>query len=99
QDQVIALTKKPITAVPPTIAPPAPSPQTVIQREVHGRVTDSLGAPIAGVSVLIKGKPIGTSTDDQGRYQIPVVDGQVLEFRMVGYLIQEVAVGDQTVIN
>src|SRR5690606_22238542 len=53
QDQVIALTKKPITAATQKAEPPALPPQTVIQQEVQGRVTDSLGTPIAGVSVLI----------------------------------------------
>src|SRR5690606_28823041 len=63
QEQVIALTKKPTKATTPTAGPPARSPQTVIQQEIHGRVTDSLGNPLEGVSVLVKGAERRTVTN------------------------------------
>src|SRR5690606_33959668 len=99
EEKVIVLTKNPATAVAANVRAARPREHLVIQREVRGSVTDSLGAPIAGVSVLIKGTSTGTATDNQGRFQILAVDGQVLEFRTVGYQPQDVAVAGQTVVN
>src|SRR5690606_18010387 len=99
EENVIVLTKNPATAVAANVNPTKPRTRLVIQREVQGVVTDSLGVPIAGVSVLIEGTSTGTATDNQGRFQILAVDGQVLEFRTVGYLPQDVAIAGQTVIN
>lgn len=99
QEKVIVLTKKPMAAASVSAKPRSLSLPTIIQREIRGSVTDSLNTPIAGVSVFIKGTSTGTSTDDQGRFQILAVDGQVLEFRTVGYLPQEVRVANQALIN
>jgi TonB-linked SusC/RagA family outer membrane protein len=73
---------------------------TVLQQaQITGRVTDSAGTPIAGVSVRIKGSNAGTSTDANGAFSINVPDNAVLIFSSVGYATQEVAVAGQTTIN
>lgn len=49
---------------------------------------------------MVKGTQRGTTTDAGGKYKIDVPDGSaVLVFSFVGYLSQEVAVGNQSQIN
>lgn len=71
------------------VAPELKTAQTALT----GIVTESLGVPLEGVSVLVKGSVRGTATDSGGRFQIQVQPGDVLEFKNVGYLSQEVTVG------
>lgn len=67
---------------------------------ITGTVTDETGQGLPGVSVLIKGTQRGTSTDVDGNYRLSVEDKDaVLSFSFVGYLVQEILVGNQTVIN
>lgn len=71
------------------------------QRTVTGTVigaTDNL--PIAGVTVLVKGTSVGTTTGVDGKYSIAVPDNQAtLQFSFVGYAPQEVVVGTQSSVN
>ncbi|WP_229236019.1 SusC/RagA family TonB-linked outer membrane protein [Dyadobacter tibetensis] len=61
-------------------------------------VEDGTGIP--GVSVMVKNTNIGTITDVDGKYSINVADGNaVLVFSSVGFITQEVAVGNKTGIN
>lgn len=67
---------------------------------VSGKVTsasDGLGIP--GVSVLVKGSRTGTVTDAEGLYSISVPGEAMLVFSAIGFVSQEVEVGNQTVIN
>ncbi|MGK9120892.1 SusC/RagA family TonB-linked outer membrane protein [Olivibacter jilunii] len=65
---------------------------------VSGRVTDSLGNPLPGASVLVKGGGKGANTDSQGHYRIQAAKGDVLLFSYVGYRQLEVPVeGKQTI--
>lgn len=52
---------------------------------VHGTVTDTAGNPVARASVQIKGKTRGAITDENGKFSIAAVVGDVLEITMVGY--------------
>ncbi len=70
-----------------------------INWELTGMVTDESGSPIPGVTVSLKGKPIGTITDLNGNYSIQVSEGDILIFSFVGYEKKEVVVKSQTVIN
>ncbi len=70
-----------------------------INWELTGVVTDESGSPIPGVSISLKGKPVGTITDLNGSYSIEVSEGDVLIFSFVGYEKKEVVVNNQTVIN
>lgn len=54
-----------------------------------GHVTDENGKPLGGVSVTVKGQKNGTSTDDQGNYQITAEGNSKLVFSFVGYVTQE----------
>ena len=71
------------------------------QRTVSGTVTDAdTKDPLIGVSILVKGTSTGTITDYDGRYSLDVPqDAETLEVSYTGYSRQEVAIGDQSVIN
>lgn len=56
---------------------------------VTGIVRDSTGAPLDGVSISIKGKSTGTSTDAEGRFSLEANQGDVLVFSRVGMIMQE----------
>jgi len=67
---------------------------------VTGTVTSADdGATLPGVSVMVKGTTIGMSTDIDGKYEIKVPENAILIFASLGYLDQEVIVGNKTVIN
>lgn len=68
---------------------------------VRGAVKDASGNPLPGVTVLIKGTPMGVTTDEAGRYAInlPDKEGIRLLFTFVGMKPQEVAYTGQTEIN
>lgn len=61
-----------------------------VEREVKGVVTDQLGEPMPGVSVLLKGTTIGTRTDANGGYLLRVPQTGILIFSYVGYVGKEV---------
>ena len=71
------------------------------ERALSGTVTDSEdGGGLPGVNVLVKNTTIGTVTDIDGRYTISAPDdAEALVFSSVGYLSQEVAIGNQTTID
>lgn len=66
---------------------------------VKGKITNSKGDPLVGVSITIKGTNIGTSTDGNGSYSITVPENGILVFSYIGFITQEVAVNNQTTIN
>ncbi|MDR1341656.1 MAG: TonB-dependent receptor [Prevotellaceae bacterium] len=51
---------------------------------ISGTVTDKNRAPLAGVSVVIKGSPRGAATDGNGSYDIRASAGAVLVFSFLG---------------
>ncbi|MBT1685874.1 SusC/RagA family TonB-linked outer membrane protein [Dawidia soli] len=67
---------------------------------VRGRITSPDGEVLPGSNVVIKGTSQGTMADAEGNYTLTVPDkNTVLVFSFVGYLSEEVVVGDQEVIN
>ncbi len=71
-------------------------------RPVRGRVTASdNNEAMPGVSVVVKGSNLGSTTDSEGNFQLSVPDNQpvVLVFSFVGYTSREVTVTDQTDVN
>ncbi|UEG51906.1 TonB-dependent receptor [Mucilaginibacter daejeonensis] len=75
---------------------PAPA---IVQAEVRGKVLDSKGQPLPGVTIKIKGASGGTQTDNNGNYRITANSKDILVFSYIGYVDQEITVGDQTLIN
>ncbi len=85
-------------------AVPKPGPQAITDetreaiafKTVRGRVHDEKGQPLPGVTILLKGTQLGTTSNSDGSFVIDV-DGDdiVLIFSFVGYLSQEIPVGDR----
>lgn len=70
------------------------------QKTVSGKVTDSSGASLPGVSVVVKGTTNGTISDANGNYSLTnVPDNSSLQFSFVGMKRQDVVVGNKTAIN
>lgn len=69
------------------------------QQNISGRVSDADGTPLPGVSVLIKGTNIGTSTDENGLYELAVEEDVTLIFSMMGFQEQEIATNGRTRID
>jgi TonB-dependent starch-binding outer membrane protein SusC len=69
------------------------------QKNVTGKVTGDDGSPLPGVNVRIKNSQVGTSTDVKGSYSIKATGQDVIIFSSVGYLTQEVKVGNRSEIN
>ncbi|MBW8332325.1 MAG: TonB-dependent receptor [Prolixibacteraceae bacterium] len=70
------------------------------QKSVSGKVTDSTGSPLPGVSVVVKGTTNGTITDADGNYSLPnVPENTTLQFSFVGMKAQEVLVAGKSTIN
>jgi TonB-linked SusC/RagA family outer membrane protein len=59
---------------------------------VSGRVTQANGEGLPGVTVLVKGTTIGTSTAADGSFSLSAPDNSVLVFSSVGFVRQEVTV-------
>lgn len=67
---------------------------------VTGKVTSANDKQsLPGVNVSVKGLAKGTITNASGDYTLEVDPGATLVFSFIGYLSQEVIVGDQTRIN
>ncbi len=70
------------------------------QRTVSGKVTDSSGQPLPGVTVVVKGTTQGTVTNTDGEYSFSSLpEDATLVFSFVGMRSHEVVVGSQTSIN
>lgn len=70
------------------------------RRTVSGLVTEkSTNEPLPGVSVVEKGTSTGTVTGADGRFNLSVNSGAVLQFSFIGMQTQEVAVGNSSTIT
>lgn len=66
--------------------------------KVTGIVKDAMGA-IPGANVIQKGTTNGTTTDMDGNYSLEVPANTTLQISFIGFITQEVAVKNQSVIN
>ena len=71
------------------------------ERKISGKVIASDDAlPIAGVNVIVKGYKKGTITDVKGYYELNIPQkGGKLIFSMVGFVTEEIEIGDKSIIN
>jgi TonB-linked SusC/RagA family outer membrane protein len=77
-----------------------PSLQAQDLKSVTGQVTDSLtriGLP--GVTIVLKGTQMGTTTNADGRYSIQAGAKDTLSFSFVGYVLKDVQVGAKSVVD
>lgn len=75
--------------------------ESTAQETVTGRVTDvETGEALAGANVVVKGATGGTSTDDDGTYDLQVRSlSDTLVFSFVGYRSREVPINGRTEID
>ena len=72
-----------------------------LEKTISGMVTDlSTAESLPGVNIVAKGTTIGTVTDIDGNYRLTVPDeATILVFSSVGYITQEVAINERSVID
>ena len=70
-------------------------------RTVSGKVTDKNGNALPGTNVVVQGTSTGVQADINGSYQIMVENpaDAILEFSFIGYVVQRIPLGSQTIIN
>jgi TonB-linked SusC/RagA family outer membrane protein len=70
-------------------------------RKVSGRVTSSKdGAGLPGVNIVLKGTQTGSNTDGNGRFTIDISGANpVLVFSYIGFVSQEVSVGNRNTVD
>jgi len=69
------------------------------ERQISGSIKDANGAGLPGVTVLVKGSTTGTTTNSEGKYSIPAANNATLVFSFIGYVTQEVAVGNRASVD
>ncbi|MDR3267635.1 MAG: TonB-dependent receptor [Tannerella sp.] len=69
------------------------------QKQVTGTVTDANSEPIIGANVIEKGTTNGSITDVDGKFSLTVSDNAVLQISFIGYVTQEIAVGNRTILE
>jgi TonB-linked SusC/RagA family outer membrane protein len=70
------------------------------QSLVRGVVIDSLGTPITGATVTIKGSTVGTQTNSKGEFSFPNIEmTAILTVTYTGYLPQDVPINNQSMLT
>ncbi len=75
------------------------SQQTQNEIRLKGTVSSTSGSPIQGVSVKVKGKNLGSRTNERGEFLFSVSPNAILVFSHVSHKRQEVAVSGRTTIS
>ncbi|MCK9639474.1 MAG: TonB-dependent receptor [Prolixibacteraceae bacterium] len=74
--------------------------QSQQQKSVSGKVTDSSGGVLPGVTVVVKGTTTGVITNTNGNFSLSnIPENAILQFSFVGMKTQEVFVASKTIIN
>lgn len=70
------------------------------QKFISGKITDSSGVALPGVSVVVKGTTTGSITDANGNYSLTNIPSDAtLSFSFIGMKSQEITIGNKTTIN
>lgn len=72
---------------------------TLFQSTISGTVTDASGVTLPGASIVEKGTTNGTQSDFDGNYSIAVSANAILVISYVGFVSQEITVGNSSTIN
>lgn len=68
-------------------------------RKITGNIVDNFGEPVIGANVMEKGTSNGTITDIDGNFSLNVSSNGVLVVSFIGYLTQEIPVGNTNSFN
>ncbi len=72
------------------------------QEEIRGNVTDAQGLGLPGVTIVVEGTAVGTTTDIEGDYVLSIpadVEDAVLTFSYIGFVTQKVEIGERSRID
>ncbi|WP_134087957.1 TonB-dependent receptor [Olivibacter sp. XZL3] len=70
------------------------------QTTMKGTVRDTVGIPLPGVSIQVKGTGIQSSTDANGQFQLSAeADAPILVFSYVGFITKEVPYAGEALLN
>lgn len=69
------------------------------QQRIRGVVKDLQAQPLPSVNVRLVGKQSGTSTNENGAFELEASKGDQLEFTYVGFLNKTITIGDETTIE
>jgi TonB-linked SusC/RagA family outer membrane protein len=85
----------------PEVVPPGKNDAP--KKNVSGKVLDEAGLGLPGVSVVLKGTQIGTTTNTDGGFQLDIADDvvakAVIVFSFVGFKTQEIVLGSQSAVT
>ncbi|NLR80641.1 TonB-dependent receptor [Chitinophaga eiseniae] len=69
--------------------------EQIRSKKISGKVVDEKGNPLPNITVQIKGTTQGALTSPEGLFSLEVPDNAILVISAIGFLRQEVVVGDQ----
>jgi TonB-dependent starch-binding outer membrane protein SusC len=72
------------------------------QNPVRGKVTDEKGLGLPGVTIIVDGTTIGTTTDMDGDFELVIpadINNPVLQFSYIGFTPVRMEAGNRTVFN
>ena len=73
--------------------------ETFADVDIYGKISDENGQGLPGASVVIKGTATGTTSDLDGKYKLSVPERSSVTVTFVGYISQEIAIGNRSEIN
>ncbi|SFC68717.1 TonB-linked outer membrane protein, SusC/RagA family [Parapedobacter composti] len=90
-----------LATVEPMFATASVNPMTseIQQQRITGKVTNSQGQPLQGVSITVKGTGVSVPTGADGSFSIAASTDAVLEVRLMGYISREVPVAGQAMLS
>nr|WP_228238264.1 TonB-dependent receptor [Muricauda sp. M10] len=69
------------------------------EKMVRGTISDHLGQPLPGASILVKSTTNGVQSDFDGNFMINANPKDILVISYLGFVSKEIEVGDQSTIN
>lgn len=69
------------------------------EKSIKGKITDSNGVPLGGVTIIVEGSNRGAASNFDGDYTILAKTGSVLKVSFIGMKTQTITVGSQTTID
>jgi len=77
-----------------------PEIKSAFDKTITGTVVDNDGGTVPGVNIVVKGTAIGTVTDINGKFSLVIPDNaDTLIISYIGYITQNVIIGNRTSIN
>jgi TonB-linked SusC/RagA family outer membrane protein len=68
-------------------------------KTITGTITEEYGESVVGANVVIKGTTNGIFTDIDGKFSLKVSKGDVLLISYIGYIPQEITIGEQVTLK